>query len=128
MITLQQCLLRFKCSAPLSSRRSAELKTWLSGKEYARLHSDISYKRFRVSKDIVAAHEIFKHSNNYGDKGATLPSKERLDEVEKSLGCVSCSPSHSLSAPFHSCDELLYLSLEHGSLSCWTFPQESIPL
>ena len=122
---LQQCLLRFRCSAPLPSRSSAALKTWLSGKEYARLHSDISYQRFRVSKAIVAAHELFTHSNNNGDKGATLPSKERLEKVEKILGCVSCSPSHSLSAPFHSCDELLYLSLEHGSLSCCTFPQEA---
>ena len=100
MIALQQCPLIFRCSVRLSSRGSAALKTWLSGKEYARLHTDTSYQRFRVSKAIFAAHELFKHSNN--NKGATLPSKERLDEVEKILGCVSCSPTHSLSAPFHS--------------------------
>ena len=102
MIALQQFPLIFRCSARLSSRGSAALKTWLSGKEYARLHSDISYQRFRGSKAIFAAHELFKHSNNNGEKGATLPSKERLEEVEKILGCVSCSPSHSLSTPLYS--------------------------
>ena len=93
MSALQRCLASYPYSVQYSSLSAASsgFRSWLFSKKPTARRSHIEYARFQVDKALVDSHDLFRHSNKK-QQGATLPSKERLDEVEKIIGCVLCDP------------------------------------
>ncbi len=93
MSALQRCLATCPYSVRYSSLSAASIgfRSWLLSNRPTARRSHIEYARFQVDKTLVDSHDLFRHSNKK-QQGATLPSKERLDEVEKIIGCVLCDP------------------------------------
>ena len=92
MRALQQCFTLYKYSARYSSlsTTSSGFRSWLLSKAQASRRSTVAFARFQVDRSIVDAQDLFRYSDKK-HQGSTLPSKERLEEVEKIIGCVLCS-------------------------------------
>ena len=102
MRALQQCFAICKHSVRYSSHSatSSGFRSWLLSKAQASRRSTVALARFQVDRSIVDAQDLFRYSDKK-HQGSTLPSKERLEEVEKIIACVlffltafSCIVSH----------------------------------
>ncbi len=89
MRALQQCYAICKHSVRYSSlsATSSGFRSWLSSKAQASRRSTVASARFQVDRSLVDAQDLFRYSDKK-QQGSTLPSKERLEEVEKIIGCV----------------------------------------
>ncbi|CAL5221481.1 g3681 [Coccomyxa viridis] len=85
-------------------------RSWLSSKAQASRRSTVASARFQVDRSLGDAQDLFRYSDKK-QQGSTLPSKERLEEVEKIIGYT-----------FHN-QWMLRLALVHSS----AFPVPGAP-